>query len=427
MTNHQRTLLAVFLAIGLAATVTVASFYYYPTPLSRDWLIATGTFFAIGVVSKGLALQMTESGTLASMDFLPQLGALLTVGPTGAITMTALYESIAQFALLRKPPVKATYNTAQLTVSIGLSALAFQLAGGSYSVESLDFTGNLVPFLVAAAVYFTVNKAAVSYIISVSERERIKNVWQEISQNVLAVDVAISPIAILLAFLYIRWGALATILSMVPLIGLRYSYGVIIELQHLNRDLLRVLIKTIETQDPYTSGHSLRVAERARRIARELNLGRKTTRTIETAALLHDVGKIDKDYRDILQQSGPLSPEQRQLIKEHPERGVALLESIRSLDEHILKAVKHHHERFDGTGYPSGLHGKNIPLGARIIMVSDTIDAMMTTRPYRDAASQGEIRDELRDCAGTQFDPDIVEAALSAGVVESIDVEEDSP
>lgn len=425
MTDDPRIRLIVTVAILLTFAFLGATLYFFTPQLTEQWLVAAATFLAIGLASKGLAIPITESGSLASTDYLPQFAALLTIGPFGAISVTALYELIAQFIILRKPPVKAAYNTAQLTISIALASVAFHMFGGVHSLTSIHVGNNLIPFLAAAAVYFTMNKAAVSYIISASEREQIQSVWKRISENILLVDLAISPLAILLAYIFVEWGPLATILSVVPLIGFRYSYGVIIELQQLNRDVIRVLIKTIETQDPYTSGHSIRVAERARRIAEHLGHGRKTVRDIETAALLHDIGKIDKAYRDILEQAGPLSPDQKQLIREHPERGVSLLESIRSLEPSVLRYVKHHHERYDGDGYPEGLEGGSIPIGARIIMVSDTIDAMMTKRPYRQPCSPDEIREELREYAGSQFDPNVVEAALDADVIGDIDADID--
>lgn len=406
----------------LTAVVSIATtLYFFQPSYTESWFLAAGTFIVIGLATKGLAVPITESGSQASTAYLPQFAALLTMGPAGAVSVTALYEVVWQFLLQRKEPVKAAYNAAQLTISIAFASFAFHIVGGSYDLRTLDIADNLLPFLAAATVYFTVNKTAVSYIISASEREQIQNVWRRISENILLVDLAISPLAILVAYIFVRWGPLATILCVVPLVGFRYSYGVIVELQKLNRDLVRVLIKTIETQDPYTSGHSIRVAERATQIAKEYGLGRKTVRDIETAALLHDIGKIDKAYRDILEQSGPLSPDQKELIRQHPERGVSLLKSIRSLDPAVLRYVKHHHERVDGGGYPDGLVGDEIPIGARIIMVSDTIDAMMTERPYRDPCSPDEIERELEKYAGTQFDPGVVRAALDADVVSEMD------
>jgi HD-GYP domain-containing protein (c-di-GMP phosphodiesterase class II) len=148
-----------------------------------------------------------------------------------------------------------------------------------------------------------------------------------------------------------------------------------------------------------------------------MRLSPKEVRKIETAALLHDIGKIDASYREILRKDGPLSDDQWILIREHPEKGVALVKSVRSPNPDILAYIRHYYERYDGEGYPDGLSGEDIPLGARIIMVSDTIDAMITERPYRDALPPQVIRDELVEHTGAQFDPDVVEAALAADLL----------
>jgi putative nucleotidyltransferase with HDIG domain len=216
----------------------------------------------------------------------------------------------------------------------------------------------------------------------------------------------------------------AVFLAMIPLIGLRYSYGINFELQQLNSDLLRLMVKTIEAQDPYTSGHSIRVSEAAKKIGHALGLNPRQLKVVETAALLHDIGKIDVIYGEILRQKGPLTPEQRELIRAHPDRGVDLIKSIRSIHPEVLSCVRHHHERWDGGGYPSGLAGPDIPLGARIIMVCDTIDAMTTARPYRDALPVSVVREELTKHRGTQFDEAIVDVLVHTDILETLDAPE---
>ena len=146
----------------------------------------------------------------------------------------------------------------------------------------------------------------------------------------------------------------------------------------------------------------------------------KQVRHIETAALLHDIGKIDLAYGEILRQTGPLSPEQRQLIRSHPDKGVEILRSVRSIEPAILECVRHHHEWFDGNGYPIGLAGSDIPIGARIIMICDSIDAMLTDRPYRAALTVDAVQKELVRNSGSQFDPDMVVAALDSAIIEDI-------
>src|SRR5690606_22024542 len=132
----------------------------------------------------------------------------------------------------------------------------------------------------------------------------------------------------------------------------------------------------------------------------------------EMAALLHDIGKIDAIYAAVIRKPYDLNEEERSLIQTHATKGAELLEQLSSVPREIVGAVRHHHERYDGTGYPSGLRGEEIPLAARIIMICDSVDAMLSDRPYRRALSIAKVRSELVRCAGTQFDPQIVHSVL---------------
>ena len=151
-----------------------------------------------------------------------------------------------------------------------------------------------------------------------------------------------------------------------------------------------------------------------------MGVRRRKIRHIETAALLHDIGKIDVAYSEILRQKGGLTPEQRELIRDHPDRGVDIVKSIRSISPVVLENIRHHHERWDGDGYPVGLRGDQIPLGARIIMVCDTIDAMTTARPYRDALPVSVVKEELVKHRGKQFDARIVDRVLETGLLDRL-------
>lgn len=401
----------------LSIVVTVAIF---PPELTRDWLVSFFTFLALALFSGRFALQRTAGGTTTSLDFVPQLGTLIVAGPSGAVILTAISQTVAQFFFYDKSSVKALYNTAQIVISVALASVAFILLGGRPHIHHFQLDALLVPFLGAVAVYFLVNSTAVSYIISISEDISLKKVLHQLAggAGIILLDAAMSFLALLVAFFYLEWGPVALLVAVVPIIGLRYSYGTNIELEQLNSDLLRVLIKALEAQDPYTSGHSVRVAERSKLLARELGLSRQKIRNVEIAALLHDIGKIDVAYHDILKQEGPLTEDQRALIREHPERGVEIVSSVRSLDDEVLAFIRHHHERIDGNGYPDGISGDDIPLGARIIMVSDTIDAMLTKRPYRDALPLSVVREELRTQSGSQFDQRVVRAAFSIGILD---------
>ena len=172
----------------------------------------------------------------------------------------------------------------------------------------------------------------------------------------------------------------------------------------------------------HIKAHSIVVARIARMIARglrDVNPDISVSKTT-AGALLHDIGKIDVAYNEILRQKGPLTPEQRQLIRDHPARGVDIVRSIRSIPGDVLACIRHHHERWDGNGYPDGLSGDEIPVGARIIMVCDTIDAMTTARPYRDPLPTSVVREELIKHAGGQFDKTIVDVVLHSGILEKL-------
>jgi len=189
------------------------------------------------------------------------------------------------------------------------------------------------------------------------------------------------------------------------------------DLQSSGEELLELMVKAIEARDPYTSGHSLRVKELSRAIALELNLSARDLEEVETAALLHDVGKIHEEFAPLLRKESRLTSEETALMQSHAIKSADLVGIISRFRGGVQKAVRHHHERWDGQGYPDGISSTEIPLASRIIIVSDTIDAMTTDRPYRKGLSLDIVLAELQKCRGTQFDPAIVDVAVSSVAV----------
>ncbi len=170
------------------------------------------------------------------------------------------------------------------------------------------------------------------------------------------------------------------------------------------------LAYALEAKDIYTSGHSQRVTEVSVAIAKHLGLPKETIEKIRLAGLVHDIGKIG--VREVvLNKPGSLSEEEYEHVRLHSETGEHILTPIVG-DEEILKAVRHHHERYDGNGYPDGLKGEQIPLLARIIAVADTFDAMTSERPYRKALTEEAACAEVERGRGTQFDPKAADAFL---------------
>ena len=193
--------------------------------------------------------------------------------------------------------------------------------------------------------------------------------------------------------------------------------AVAIENYRLHLDVERTYLETImalalavEAKDPYSAGHSKRVGFYATQIAQEMGLGEEVLRTLNDAGILHDIGKIGiKD--EILLKPGALTPDEQKIMQQHPVIGEAIVKPVRSLGK-VVALVRHHHERYDGAGYPAGLKGEAIPLGARVLAVADTYDAMVTDRPYRKRLSVEDTKRELKKGAGAQHDPAVVDALL---------------
>ncbi len=173
---------------------------------------------------------------------------------------------------------------------------------------------------------------------------------------------------------------------------------------------LRQVTAAVETQDRYTIGHSRRVARNAALVAAGMGLSDEDVATVRAAATLHDIGKLDVP-RGILNKPGKLTAEEYEVVKHHAVDGAALVATLG--DAELTTIVRHHHERVDGTGYPDGLAGGQIPIGARILAVADTFDAIVSPRPYRPAATHQRAIDVLQEESGTHFDPDVVKAFMS--------------
>ncbi|MBM4338875.1 MAG: response regulator [Deltaproteobacteria bacterium] len=179
-------------------------------------------------------------------------------------------------------------------------------------------------------------------------------------------------------------------------------------------DSVKVLVEAIDAKDPYTRGHSDRVKRMSLAIAKQMDFSEERLEILEYGALLHDIGKIGiKD--EILQKQGPLNSTEYQFIREHPLIGVKIVEGVEFFKNKI-PMIRHHHEYYDGGGYPDGLAGEDIPLEARIISLPDAFDAMTSVRPHRGEKPLHDVLSEMEKCKGKQFDPKIVDIFIQGKI-----------
>ena len=298
-----------------------------------------------------------------------------------------------------------------------------------------------VAFGVAAgAAYFAVNTILLALAISVEEGEPMLGAWRQNFVWLLPHYLAYGLIGAVVAIAYEQVHLYALAVFLVPLVLMRATqvgqlraaresesrlqdaastiHRQNVSLEEANRllrtrstEALEGLSATVDARDAYTAGHSRRVREIAVRIGNEIGLSREELEILSHAALFHDIGKIAVPDA-ILMKPGDLTKSERAVMQIHPDEGAEIVGRLGFLAD-AVPAIRHHHENFDGTGYPAGLAELEIPLGARIIHVADALDAMMNARVYRPGRSLENTLEELRRRSGTQFCPRCVEAALA--------------
>ena len=415
-------------SVVLAALFAAVTSYYSRSSFPGWWPL--GTFLFVATLLEGLNTRLRVAAR-GSTSFVMHLAAALLFGGFWAAAVAGISTLLGELSR-GNTALKATFNVSQRIVAISLAVLLYRLAGGQLPPAYLGLEGALSSdavqrdlglFFLFASTYFLVNTVAVTSAVALSSDRAFREVWNLNTRGVLGYDLGASVIAVLVAWLYTRsdqllgFGSIGLIGVIVPIIAARHVYGLYHQLQDSGQELLQVMVKAIEARDPYTSGHSVRVSEMARTIALELGLPAREVEQIQTAALLHDVGKIHEEFAPLLRKEGRLTPQETALMQTHSGKSAELVGIISKFRGFIQESVRHHHERWDGQGYPAGLAGKAIPLGSRIILISDTIDAMTTDRPYRKRLPLDVVITEIQNCRGSQFDPELAEVAVSSVAV----------
>lgn len=416
--------LRIALYIGsIAAAAGLASwllYLHYPA-VRNDQLIAIVVLAGLAISAEMLNFLLPRSAT-GSLAFIPFFAAAIIVPNWPTVAAITLESMLVELAVRRGLP-KALFNISQRACSVSAAIWIYLELGGTglLQIQRSDLapvhvTGLVgIAALIACAVSLMLNNLMVSGVIGLSSHTSIWKVWRENNRATAGADLLAAPLILVFAWVDTRFGAVAASTIWVPILGLRQVHKTNIELEQTNRELLELMVKSLEARDPYTSGHSRRVQNYSLTIARAIGLSDAQTEQVSRAALLHDVGKIHEKYAGVLAKTDKLSPEEWALIKEHPADGADLVATMSKLRD-MVPAIRHHHEKWDGTGYPDGLAGELIPLESRIIAFADTIDAMTTERPYRRPLGEEAVRAEIVRCRGTQFDPVLTDKLLSSSL-----------
>ncbi|GGY89420.1 HD-GYP domain-containing protein [Streptomyces poonensis] len=345
--------------------------------------------------------------------FFPVLlaGAFLLPPPAAALVAVpgVLISPVEQ----RPRRVRRLWRAARLALAVWTASRVYAALGGREAVAGPGFPYALVPAAAAALVFCVVLAVLDGGILVLAERVPARTARRGLFARQFAPVMTHGFAGLMMAVLWRSpYGPAAALLVLLPMYVSCWVFAQYHRERAAHQATIRALVQAVDIKDGYTRGHSERVGQASVMIARELGMADERVELVRFAGILHDVGKLGVPTR-LLRKDGPLTPEERRIVELHPEYGHEMVRGIGFLGE-ARSAVLHHHERLDGSGYPYGLAGDRIPEPARVVAVADAFDAMTSTRSYRRARPVAAALEELRRCAGTQFDPVMVGALVRA-------------
>ncbi len=398
--------------LSAAAAIAVAVGVKTTSALSTEtWLVALALLLVIVVIERLDVTIPISTGTLnVSVGAPLALAAAMHLG-VGIGCLIVLTGHLFDSILARRDPIKSLTN-------IGMSVTATAAGGSIYwmladtAISPVSSIANLGAALIASFAFVIVTTTSVALIVAPIIGMPVYTMWQS-TVRLSAIEAVTLPAVGGLVALAADESAAAVLLLAFPLLGPQIAFRTLARAQRSVRDTLESLADAVEQRDPYTSNHSVRVMNNVRLIVQEMaDVPYGLTETIVAAARVHDIGKVGT--RDVtLYKPGPLTTAERLEMRRHAEVGSAI---VARTEEFRLTAaiIRHHHEHWNGAGYPDGLVGQEIPLGSRVIAVADAFDAMTSDRPYRTAMSSSAAMEEIRRNSGAQFDPHVVSAFLRA-------------
>lgn len=395
------------LYVIMIITLGSAFFVYSITTNVVNDMKSVIIFAVLSVIAESLLIP-TPGESAVSVGFAIGLSAILVLGvPEAAwiasvgIMLRTVQLNGNRYFVLNYPFYKTLFNGANIMLSAGIAGLCYKLLGGTSGV--VDSNSFLIPMIVCILSYSLINETIMSGLMAIATGEGFFHSW---FSNVLwaARDcVYVAPLGVLMAITYMKYSILGIFLFVGPLLLARYSYKLYVDMRRVYFDTVKSLSQAVEVKDPYTQGHSMRVSDYAYALGKRMKLPPKRLENLRMAAILHDIGKIGID-ESILNKPERLTPEEFDKVKQHPENGVKIIQDIA-----FLKAssdiIIDHHEKVNGTGYPTGKTGAQISTEAGILAISDVYDALTSERPYRHALTVQQALDIIEEGKGEHFDP----------------------
>ncbi|MGI6188751.1 MAG: HD-GYP domain-containing protein [Clostridiales bacterium] len=344
-----------------------------------------------------------------SLSFATHLCMLILLGIRGAILIAVITTLIIEI-LSKKPYYKAFFNTGQYSLTLLISGSLFYWLKLSPENITLDLVMDMPALIAGACSYYFLNVFFVSIAISLTTKTPLRNIFLSDFKVIVGYYLTLAAVSAAASSIYNPERPYIILLMVPPLIMIDQSLKRYYSLRDEAIETLKVLAEVIDARDDYTASHSARVAEYAKKIAQQMRLPVDYANIIEIAGKVHDLGKIGvQDH--ILKKKGSLNSDEMEQIEKHTEIGYRLLKNLNPYKTGAIY-VLYHHERIDGMGYPHRISDNSIPLGAKILSVADSYDAMTSDRPYRKALTQAQAVDELKRCSGTQFDPKVVQSFI---------------
>lgn len=365
---------------------------------------------ALIVIAKRTHVALPFNASM-SHAFVVALAAITLFPPWLAAGLVFVFSFNKEFGRPGYTWYKDLFNRTQSGLATGLAGWAWGWAQAHLGLHS--YLEEALGILAASLVYFLVNVGSVTYIIHLASGASLRKVWFENYSWLWVSYLLQAPIGLLLAKAYQipliwGWGGFTMLFMMLLLYFSRFYWDEKVKVEAAFNDTIEVLVAALDAKDSFTRLHSERVAAIASSIAKRMGFDEHDVKRITYAARIHDIGKVAIPDSILLKPS-KLTPEEFDLIKTHPTKGLELLKPMQSrLSNEVRAVIMHHHERWDGNGYPSRLKGEQIPLWARIVALADAYEAMTAGRAYSAAKKPREALNEIIMHAGQQFDPQVV-------------------